>query len=315
MVYNKEQKLKFLKKPYNLLAVRPKSPGMKILKSNIMRMNSSSMHRGDYIQSKYQFQQKIKDVVKTPEVYYYGEDIGMLKKRMLNLTEFVMKPNHLSRGIGVRVLKRDGDKFVDINGDVLTINDLVDECFIILKLKRYKGIKAMLLQERIMSHSNFHTYNGGMADIRMIYFDKEFLFCIARIPSENSKGYGNIIRGAGWGVVLNGSYVCDNRFQPTTITCGTLPYFSEMVEAGKKVVQLFGYKFQAVDMTVDQNGVPVVIESESMPQIEYYLTEQGMYWLTSELRTGISKYAHKIKTTGFIPKTARLSAYFPKKHK
>jgi len=28
MVYNKEQKLKFLRKPYNLLAVRPKSPGM-----------------------------------------------------------------------------------------------------------------------------------------------------------------------------------------------------------------------------------------------------------------------------------------------
>lgn len=304
LVYNKQAHLKYLKSPYKQTGRKKRTRALRRVRGRISAINAATRRKGDFIQSKYQYRQKIQMAVRTPKVYYYGGNLKAIRDTLLTLDEFVMKPNHLSRGIGIRVLTRDGETFYDTNGDVLTVDDLMDEIRILLALRRYKGARALLLEERIKSHKSFGS--NGMADVRFIFFRKTPLFCIPRISNAESGGYGNTARGAKWGAVIGGVYVNDKRFLSTTIKTGKLPFYSKMVAAGKKVTSLFGMAFMSVDMTVNEAGEVVVLESEALPQIEYYLTDKGARWLMRRLGTrGI-----KMRTTKRLKRRGSLSKYF-----
>ena len=116
-------------------------------------------------------------------------------------------------------------------------------------------------------------------DLRFIFLRDVFLFCIARFPSTKSRGYSNIIRHANWAITLDGNLTDDKRFQKATINEGTLPFFDELVLKGQELSREFGYAFQAFDLTVNKEGKIVCLESESLPQIEYYLTPLGVSWM------------------------------------
>lgn len=260
---------------------------MRRLRRTICRINRRSGGRGDVIQSKYQYRKKIQVIVNVPKTYYYGANLVDIRNAILKLDKFVMKPNHLSRGIGIRVLEKVGSKYHDLNGDILTVDDLIDECAILIKLKRYKGIKAIILEEKIGSHASFKSYcsGPGMSDIRCIYYRNRFMFGVARFPTKSSGGYGNIIRGAAFGFFLSGGrFINSGYFQISTIKKGILPNFKNLNSAGIAVSQLFSCDFISVDMTVGVDGKVYVIESERLPQIEYYLTDKGVRWMLKSLR-------------------------------
>ncbi len=294
--YNKEEALSFLRSPYKKGKRRKRGKPMRRLRGRIMNINKRTRRKGDCIQNKYRFRKKVETVVNVPKMYYYGRDLKQLRNIIPTLDKFVLKPNHLSRGIGIRVLTRNGSSYVDLNEDILTLDDILDECEAIVKLRRYGTAQNIILEEAIVSHKKYNCI--GMADIRMIFYFNNFLMCIARIPSEESGGYGNIIRGAGWGVVLqNGKYVDSKLFQPTTVKSGNLPFFNKLVRAGKKVSRTYGLAFQAIDMTVNEEGKVFVIESESMPQIEYYLTPRGIRWMNRKL-SGNRRYINHRRNKG-----------------
>lgn len=288
MAYNKEQHLKFLRNPYQSPLIRKTalnkpSSELLLLRKKIKMLNTLTIKTGDYVSNKCLFKRKIEGIAKVPRVYYCGRDLGTFRTYLAQLEEVVMKPNHLSRGIGVRVLKRNGDLFTDINGDTLTISDLANEAEILLGLGKYKGGSRIILEERIRAHPDFDV--DDIPDIRMIYYRNKFLFCVARMPSRESQGYANISRGATCGIVLNsGRYINnDARFQNNSILSGELPFFEDLVSTGKRVTQVFGIAFQSVDMTVNERGDVVVIESDSLPQSisDDRLTLQGIDWLNA----------------------------------
>lgn len=285
-MYDKKETLEVLKNPYPHTKKRKYTPVMRVLQGTINRINKASCRSEDFIQNKYHFSEKVKHVVKVPELYAYTtypEKVGNWLEEHTEIQSFVVKPNHLSRGIAVRVLERQGDKFLDTNGDILTTQDIVDECAAVVKLKKCKGIPSIIIQERIHSHPDFGT--RGMADIRTIYFDGRFLFSCIRIPTARSGWYGNIHSDASYGFSMTGEYISgDIKFLPSTITEGTVPFFDDMVLAGQRVCELFGLRFQAIDMTVDESGEVVVIESERSPQLHYYLSDTGTRWLLTEIR-------------------------------
>lgn len=306
-MYDKKKHLNFLMSPYKLGPKKCRSKKMIKLRRMIFSINSKTQKRGDFIQNKYSFRKKVSGKVLTPEIYYFGTNLIEIKKKMMQLDEFVMKPNHLSRGIGIRVLKRENDKFVDINGDVLSVDDLIDECKIIINKRRYGTTRAIILEKVIHSNKKFNCI--GIADIRMIYYKKRIIFAVARIPSKKSMGYGNIVRGANWGAVIGGVYMSDDRFNHPTINHGKLPFWKEMVSAGETVTKLYGITFQAVDLTVDESGKVIVIESERMPQIEYYLSDQGVDWIQKVIKSNIK--LPLIVNRKKITKRG-ISRYFPK---
>lgn len=287
MTYNKKETLKRLQHPYRYTKRKPRTREMRYLQGVINRINKQSCKPQDFIQNKYHFSQKIKHVVKIPEIYAYTtypEKVGKWLEKETDITDFVIKPNHLSRGIAIRILTRiEGNKFLDTNGDILTAQDIVDECTAVVKLRRYKGVPSIIIQERVRSHADFGT--EGMVDARFVFFDGRFLFSCIRIPTPESGWYGNIHRGSQYGFAVSKNYVgTDNRFFPAPIKTGVVPFFDEMVLAGQRVCELFGLRFQAIDMTVDESGEVVVIESERSPQLHYYLSDTGVRWLLTEIR-------------------------------
>ena len=142
--------------------------------------------------------------------------------------------------------------------------------------------KGIMFEERIRSHDKLKDFmvGDGIADIRLAFFNDEFQFGIARFPTVRSKGYGNTGRGASWGVFLDGGkFVDDVRFLPCDVSVGVLPFFEDMIRTSKDVLGLYQFPFQTIDLTVDENGEVVVIESEKSPQLEVYLTKEGGAWL------------------------------------
>lgn len=299
--YNKSLYLKSLRESYKE-ENRPGfstalSPQMKIFKSNLIKANNIKRKADDYTQNKYYFKQKIKDIARVPVTYYFGDDLKAIREVLLSLDEFVIKPNHLSLGIGIRVLNRHGEKFTDINGDILTIDDILDECKVLLELKRLNTDRKIFLEERIKSHPAFNTYDGCMVDLRMYYYRNMFLWCTARMPTSDSRGYSNRSRGASVSYVSNdGNFVNDQdeRFQKGEIRTGKLPFFEKLVLTGQKVTELYGIVFQTVDMTMNEKEEVVVIESEQLPKIEDTFTPYGVEWLNSiiakDLNVGELKY-------------------------
>ncbi len=281
-MFTHAERIEFLKHPYsNKRAIRK----IERIKNKLRIINKKFARPGDYIQSKMGFKNKVGEFVKVPDTYIFSLTANGLEA-MKGLDEFVFKPNHLSRGIGIRVLERDNGNFVDICGAKLTYDELVKEAEAILKIKRSpKAIRGILVEERIRSHPDF-GYNGdGMVDVRMVYVNKEFSFGVCRVPSGGSRGYGNTGRGAKWGVFMdNGAFVGkDDRFLNGGLDWGSLPFFNEMDKEGGKVVGLYNFPLQTVDMTVNRDGEVVVIESERLPQIEVYLTHNGGKWLNEEI--------------------------------
>ena len=282
VTYDKQKYLQYLQDPYKTEQSRNIPPELRLLKFKILKLNARTRNANDYIQSKHHFKQKVKNFVTVPKTYYIGNDLEAIRRHLLTLDEFVLKPNHLSQGIGVRLLNRIGNVFNDINGDVLTIDDIIDECRILLGVQRFQGDREIMIEERIRSHPDLIGLRDGIADIRMIYYRKNFLMCIARFPSDKSNGYGNVSRGADLGYVFNDGYFVDDiRFKNATIHHGKLPHFDNLANTGRKVATLFGIAFQSIDMTIIETGEVIVIESEALAQLEYNLAPQGIDWLNS----------------------------------
>jgi len=306
-MYNKNLYLKFLGNPYRtmLQSGQKSSSEMRRLKSGITRLNNRTKKPGDWIQSKYQFKDKIQNYVTVPKTYFYGNDITKITESLTKLNEFVLKPNHLSRGIGIRVLKRQGNDYLDRNGDVLTLQDLLDECKVMIHLKRYKGVQGIIIEEIITTHPTLNP--NGYADIRMIYYRNRFLFCVGRFGNKKSSGYGNTNRGSNYGSYIGGIHVNDGKFITSGEVPSKIPFFNEMVLEGQKVTRMFGFAFMSVDMTVDVNGRIIIVESEQLPQIQYYLSPTGVRWLR-EIMDKDFKIAPRQNNRSHL-----LSAYFPVK--
>lgn len=280
-MYHKSATLKRLKKPYKGSIKIPQSRELILLKAAISTVNRNTRKAGDFVQSKYQAREKFKHLVQTPKIYYYGSDMDRISKTIMTLKKFVMKPNNLSRGLGIRILTRDGELFTDDSGEVLTLQDVVDECKILSVAKRYKGRQGILIEEFIQSHPKLGAY--GYADIRCIYFKDHILFVVARLSTESSSGYANTNRGSAFGSYIGGKLVKDGRFVIKGDLPDVLSFYDRMALAGQSVCKTYGYCFLSVDMTVGLDGKVVVMEVEQLPQIQYYLKQPGVKWMTKEI--------------------------------
>lgn len=283
MVYNRQIAINNILRAYKKPKGMPRN--MQKLRQWILRTNKRARKPDDVIQDKYKAKLKMSKVVTVPDTLFisYNPNISTHLDE-LKETTFVLKPNHLSRGIGIRTLTKDGDRYRDICGDVLTKDDLLAEAQASYKQQRLSinCIKGIMAEQRLISHDDLQWYSAsGIADIRMIFIKDQFTMGLGRFPTLASGEYGNMARGAKWGIFDSlGRFRHDDRFKSREIPNGKkLPFFAEMKETAQKVIESYGYVVQAVDMTVDKTGTVYVIESERTPQFELYLTKEGVDWL------------------------------------
>jgi len=295
MRYDKDKALEFLKDPYPRIAGFGTARRAQVAAylEGLTRINREA---SGLVWDKHAFKAMAALEGRVPRTILLTADPEELAMCLASVDagySLVVKPNHLSQGVGVRSLVARGDgRFADISGETLSIQDLVDEAEACRRLRRgpCRSAPATLVEECIVSHEAFDPWmevEEAMADVRMLYLFGKFKCCYARFPTRASRGYGNYSRGATFGGTFgDGVFVGDPRFSLNMICDGELPFFREMRERGSRVVTRCQLPWQAVDMTVDQDGEVVVVESETMPQL-ICLSEEGIEWLWGEACAGV----------------------------
>ncbi len=209
-------------------------------------------------------------------------DVGLWREKLAGLNEFVIKPARGSGGRGILVIsKRRKDTFVTAGGNEISVMELVkhlgDIVFGVYALDR--ADKA-IIEPRLTPHSFFSAlYAEGLSDMRLIFADDKFAMCMIRVPTRASDGRANLHQGA---VGIAVDPVDGHTFQavqhrrrierhPETghpLLGKQVPGWREVIETATAAARALPLKYLGVDMVMDANRGPLVLEVNARPGIE-----------------------------------------------
>jgi alpha-L-glutamate ligase-like protein len=221
--------------------------------------------------------------VPTPEVYAVVSSPAMLR-RLPDLLggrgDFVIKPNRGSAGRGVLVVTgRDGDSYVRHNGERLRLEQLRQHLSDVLSGMYSLGGRPdeAIVQQRVLLHPAFEPLSyKGIPDLRVVLYRNRPAMAMLRLPTRASNGRANLHQGGiGAGVALDTGQtnhaVARNRFverHPDTgrsIIGLQVPCWSEVLDMSVRVAQAVGLGYIGVDIVVDANEGPLLLEANARP--------------------------------------------------
>jgi alpha-L-glutamate ligase-like protein len=238
--------------------------------------------------------------VPTPPLYLVIEhhgDISGLSTALGDRREFVVKPARGAAGSGiVLVVDRNAEGFVKTSGEVIMLEDLAYHISGILS-----GIYSLAgLADRAIVEALIHpdpvfagvTYRG-VPDIRIVVYRRVPVMAMARLPTRASDGKANIHRGAlgagidiGAGITLMAVHRSDLvTFHPDTgnPTSGIqVPYWQQILLMAARAPDMTGLGYIGVDVVIDRDRGPVLLELNARPGLAVQLANQGGLWARLE---------------------------------
>lgn len=185
---------------------------------------------------------------------------------------FVVKPNRGYGGEGIMVIAgRKGNKFLAVNGNEMTVEDLFYHCIDILDGKyAISGTHdQVIIEEFLESHEVFDSIvPEGLPDIRVIVFNFVPLIAMLRIPTIESQGKANLHLGAiGVGIdigtgkttfgIRHNRYI--RKFPNGELVSGlVLPYWDEILMTASKIQQVSKIGYLAVDLALAKTGIKIL---------------------------------------------------------
>lgn len=205
------------------------------------------------------------------------------------LTEgFAIKPVKGFGGQGIILVKRpakEEGKFWTVDGKKLGIEDLVLHTIDIVegKFSHNNLPDTAMVEERITIHPKFKKLAvGGAPDVRVIVFNKIPVMAMLRLPTEESSGKANLHQGAiglgidmATGITTHGVY--KNRqlkYFPDTnkkVNGITIPYWNKILLMAVKTQKVSHLPYLSVDMLIDKDKGPVVLELNDQPGLSIQL--------------------------------------------
>jgi hypothetical protein len=220
----------------------------------------------------------------TPKTYGFLNEIGdfaQFWKSQEKLREFVFKPNCLSCGLHVHVIKKKGNQFIEADGSTRDGNYYYDEAYDILKNHHHQGV-GVIIEELVHTHRKIRELYGsvkGIADIRLFIFKDRVTLGWMRTPCKASGYLSNWSKGGVCyfigmdGVIMDGTDLMVNyrRVHPDSGKDPTgyqVPFWNEMVKTAEEAALIFRERFHTLDMTVNEKGKAVIIEGELTPDMK-----------------------------------------------
>ncbi len=205
---------------------------------------------------------------------------------------FVIKPVKGFGGQGIllcrKSVKEEG-KFVLPNGKRITENDLKLHALDIVE-GRYSHNnlpdKAMI-EERIKIHPKFRKMAvGGAPDIRVIVFNRVPVMAMLRLPTEESQGKANLHQGAlglgidlATGITTHGVYKNEPiKYFPDSnqkLNGIAIPHWNKMLKMAVQTQMASKLSYLSVDMLVDAEKGPVVLELNDQPGLSIQLANMA----------------------------------------
>jgi len=201
---------------------------------------------------------------------------------------FVIKPVQGFGGQGIILIKRPAKEermFWTVEGKKVSVDDLVLHSMDIVEGKySHNNLpdKAMI-EERITIHPKFKKLAvGGAPDVRVIVFNKIPVMAMLRLPTEESGGKANLHQGAiglgidmATGITTHGVYKNSQlKYFPDTnkkVNGITVPYWNKILLMATKTQRISHLPYLSVDMLIDRDRGPVVLELNDQPGLSIQL--------------------------------------------
>jgi len=221
-------------------------------------------------------------IPETYDIIEYSWDIKSSLTKIEQLDEFVMKPANGSGGNGILLLsKKDENKWITPGGKVYNRESLrIHIASIIYGAYAHDSADKCIIEQKINSHPDLNKiYGNGIPDIRVILLMDEIQMAMLRIPTDKSGGKANLHQGAmgigidiksgklGNGIYRNGQ---TDKHPNTNVVFKDmiLPFWELIREISIKTAAHVPLKFLGVDLILDKDQGPMVIEINARPGLQ-----------------------------------------------
>lgn len=205
---------------------------------------------------------------------------------------FAIKPVQGFGGQGIILVKRpakEEGKFWSVDGKKLSVDDLILHTVDIVEGKySHNNLpdKAMI-EERITIHPKFKKLAvGGAPDVRVIVFNRIPVMAMLRLPTAESGGKANLHQGAiglgidmATGITTHGVYKNKQiKYFPDTnkkVNGIAIPHWNKILLMAVKTQKVSHLPYLSVDMLIDQEKGPVVLELNDQPGLSIQLANMA----------------------------------------
>jgi alpha-L-glutamate ligase-like protein len=195
---------------------------------------------------------------------------------------FAIKPVQGFGGQGILLIRKPAKEegfFWTVEGKKISSEDLKIHALDIIE-GRYSHNNLpdkVMIEERIKIHPKFKKMAvGGAPDIRVIVFNKIPVMAMLRLPTEESKGKANLHQGAiglgvdiATGITTHGVYRDQSiKYFPENnkkVNGIAIPYWNKILSLAVKTQMVSRLKYLSVDMLIDEDKGPVVLELNDQP--------------------------------------------------
>ncbi len=237
------------------------------------------------------------------KTYAVIEKIGDIQKGWQEVQKYqkiAIKPANGSGGGGIKILKKDS------SGNWISSSKIVsdEEVFlhmanIIMGRFSLSSYDRVLIEECIIPHSFFaETYPIGVPDFRVILLHEQPLMAMLRVPTNKSDGKANLHQGGlGIGIDMetgrlmeayDGEQYFENHPDNNRVIKGKrIPHWQKILEISKQTAKHFPLNYLGVDIVIDQQLGPLIMEVNVRPGLAIQLANKtGMKKVLKELQLG-----------------------------
>ncbi len=241
----------------------------------------------------------IDNQIPTPKLLGILDSVSQFKKLhepLRNASSFVVKPARGAMGNGIMIVEevdwdeaKKNTKFNTTRRSEITFNDFTYYLSLILSgVFSLDGQKdKVLFQEKIKIHPELGKISyRGIPDIRVILYCGFPVMAMIRLPSILSGGRGNLHQGAvGCGISLRDGEVtfvtqknhCISHhpdFPDIKLQGMKIPQWNKILEIAARCGEVFPLKYIGVDIVVDPQLGPLVLEVNARPGLSIQIANQ-----------------------------------------
>ena len=221
--------------------------------------------------------------INTPKLFFtlsQQHDVAKLQERLAGLDAFVLKPSRGSGGKGILVIvKREGEKFVKSNGELLGIEVLTRHVTNILAgLYSLSGRQDIAIcEDLIIADPLLKNYSyEGVPDIRIIVFRGYPVMAMLRLATKRSDGKANLHQGAvGVGIDLKSAKASHGVMEQNEVFTHPdtnnrlsdieIVNWRELLELASKCYDMTKLGYLGADIVIDKNRGPMLLELNARP--------------------------------------------------
>jgi alpha-L-glutamate ligase-like protein len=228
-------------------------------------------------------------VAETLAVYHTHGEIADFVVQSRSWPAFVIKPAQGAGGEGIiSIVQHRATDFFSSDGRTLSARDIESHLSDILSgiyslNQRYDDavVESRIIPHLLLDNLSFH----GLPDIRVIVFRGVPLMAMLRVATRQSRGRANLHAGGiGIGIDLVTGKTTHALVGKTWVTvhpdtavplCSVpLPCWDELLTVASRCADAVALGYLGVDLTVDKQGKPLVLELNARPGLSIQLANR-----------------------------------------